>query len=346
MKRAAHLLGFWLWLGFSGGAIVLLFVATPIESYLKGKGMPQVRIDMILSGIALSWVAASFLAARAATRRLPTPRGRWAAHVAGATACAVVFTIFLQAGAGGFGFARAEESSEGRFTFGPYPDEIAIARLKQEGYTGIISLLNPLIPFEAVLLEKERQAVAAAGLSMIEAPMLPWVSSNRESLDKLVQMAFAGAKDGSANSKRYYVHCYLGHHRVELARITLMDAQGIRVQPVDAGLPEEFELGPLTLIGDSIVVGPLPTQEEYFLLRRAGVRHIVSLLNPRTESIWLKADQEAARDLNMELHILPANDPSEGAATAKTIRALHGKVYIHAYLIDERARFVMEKLNR
>ena len=50
--------GLWLWIGFSGGAVVLLLVATPVESVLKEWGC-RGRMDIFLGGIALAWVAGS-----------------------------------------------------------------------------------------------------------------------------------------------------------------------------------------------------------------------------------------------------------------------------------------------
>jgi len=332
MKRMLHIVGYWLWIGFTGGALVLLLVATPIENWLRDHHAPQARIDFAMAGIALAWIFISFIGALIIDRQLRSMRFQLTAHAVGVVLCGAVFSIFLQAGSGVFSSARAEEEQVGRFTFGPYPNEKTCERLKSEGYTGVIALLNSVVPFEAILLEKEKTMTGAAGLTLTEIPMLPWISENRESIDKLKAL-------GATGSGRYYVHCYLGRHRVDLARVTLLGAQGMVVKE-KVEMPERFERDNIYIIDERIIVGPLPTAEEWFhYIGRSGVKHIVSLLNPKTHERWTNEETRAANDLGIDIQFLSV------AEADSFIRSTNETVYVHSYRLDSRTEELTRMLS-
>lgn len=332
VKRLLHIVGYWLWIGFTGGAVVLLLVATPIENFLRDHQTARARIDFAMVAIALSWIIISFIAAWLIDRQLRSVRFQLTAHVAGVVLCGAIFSIFLQAGTGVFSSARAEEEQVGRFLFGPYPDEKTCQRLKSEGYTGVIALLNSVVPFEAVLLEKEKTMTDAAGLTLIEIPMLPWVSENRESIDKLKAL-------GATGKERYYVHCYLGRHRVDLARVTLLEAQGVEVKRT-VRLPDKFERDNIYVIDERIIIGPLPTEEEWFnFIGRSGIRHVVSLLNPKTHQRWADEERRAANDLGLELHFLSVPEANS------FIRSTNEMIYVHSYRLDSRTEELTRMLS-
>ena len=117
-----------------------------------------------------------------------------------------------------------------RFTVGPYPDEVRLSGLREEGYTGIVSLLHPaVIPFEPVLIQRQVDMVREAGLEFHHVPMLPWVSENRMSLEEIEELA--GQEGG-----RYYVHGYFGRYRVHDARLAIekaMPPEGGRLSNTD-----------------------------------------------------------------------------------------------------------------
>ena len=97
------------------------------------------------------------------------------------------------------------------FSVGPYPELDKMYALKGMDYTSIISLLHPaVVPFEPVLLEKERKNAKEAGLEFINIPLLPWISDNNNSIDSLRRFV------RNARGK-YYVHCYLGVDRIAAA---------------------------------------------------------------------------------------------------------------------------------
>ena len=100
----------------------------------------------------------------------------------------------------------------GKFTFGPYPTEKEFIELKKEGYTVVISLLHPFIPFEGKLLDDEKRIINKIGLKLIHIPMLPWISENKEALEKIKELV------AKCKPEQYYVHCYLGQDRINLVK--------------------------------------------------------------------------------------------------------------------------------
>ena len=98
-----------------------------------------------------------------------------------------------------------------RFIFGPYPLEKDFVALENRGVTTIISLLDPSLPYEAILLDQERELARKHGMEVLDFPMA-----------SILGQSFG--KDYVANSKRAaqaaidskgvaYIHCYLGLHR-------------------------------------------------------------------------------------------------------------------------------------
>ncbi len=333
-----HALLTWAWLGFAGGAGVLLLVATPVEQALKTGGATQSRIDIVLGLVAVGWVAASAMLAWVLARRLAGGRFVWLLHAAGVAACAAVFSAFLQAGTGVMArFQGGTQAVGSRFSFGPYPDAERMAGLRAEGYTGVISLLSPVVPFEAVLLGHERAAAAAAGLELVEAPMLPWVSENRAALDRI--RALVGAGTG-----RYYVHCYLGRHRADLARDTIETALGkADASRLASRLPPRFSRGALVRVGPHVVLGPRPAKDEWFPpLVRAGFKRVIALDLENAALIEEERAWAAAYGVALDVY-----DVSTGcAALAAELAAATSPVYVHAFRPDERIGALLTELER
>src|SRR5215210_525248 len=131
-----------------------------------------------------------------------------------------------------------------------------VEEIEDEGYDGIVTLLNPSIPFEKVLLEQELQQGEETGIEVYSYPMLPWVSENEESLAAIKQLV-------AGNEGRYYIHCYLGKHRVELVRRELIGATEDTITVEEEPLKSSLERGQLSAFDqERIVLGPYPTDEE------------------------------------------------------------------------------------
>lgn len=103
-------------------------------------------------------------------------------------------------------------------TIGPYPHEQEMYRLKKDGFTGLVSLLDTRLPQEKALLRLERRIAGQLGLELVSVPVsyLPVESpENRAAADRVQQ--FINDHPGA----KLYMHCYLGRHRVEFVRKNL-----------------------------------------------------------------------------------------------------------------------------
>ena len=99
---------------------------------------------------------------------------------------------------------------------GPYPHYEELQKLKEEYHvTEVISLLNLRLPQEKALYERERGYSEKLGLRSISVPMeyIPVDSeSNKKALGEIVSMIQKNRKG------IFYIHCYLGKHRVTFVK--------------------------------------------------------------------------------------------------------------------------------
>lgn len=103
-----------------------------------------------------------------------------------------------------------------RFIFGPYPVEPDFVALKQQGVTTIISLLDPALPYEAVLLGQEQDLARRYGMRVLNFPM---ASILGQSFGKDYDANSKAAAQAALQSKGVvYLHCYLGLHRAANVR--------------------------------------------------------------------------------------------------------------------------------
>jgi hypothetical protein len=126
---------------------------------------------------------------------------------------------------------RAEPPQQfGMITIGPYPQTDAdYKRIKEGGVKYLVSLLDPQLPYEKPMLEREYKMAAKYGLIVKSFPMFPMDSmlnteilpATREAEKQAVD--FLRNLDGPA-----YMHCYLGVHR----------ALRVRDEVIKAGIPD------------------------------------------------------------------------------------------------------------
>lgn len=108
-------------------------------------------------------------------------------------------------------------------TIGPYPHEQEMQRLKQEGYTVLISLLDTRLPQEKALLTLERSTADRMGMTLINIPIgyLPLESPENSAAANMIGRKIAGLR-----GSRFYLHSYLGSRRVDYVRNKLV-AEGV-----------------------------------------------------------------------------------------------------------------------
>ncbi|MFT4412414.1 hypothetical protein ACLM5H_01010 [Fredinandcohnia humi] len=319
--------------GFAGGGYFLLFLVVPFEQLLVDKGWTQDEIDNLLRYVVYGWVVFGFLISFLYYRFLVRkPARRYLTYgilVFTMINAGVVFYIFTNTNTALISMAKGdiEEVSE-QFTFGPYPDEKAMEQLKEEGYDGIITLLSTTLPFEKQLLDDELINGEKSGISVHSFPMLPWVGDNKESLDGIKTLV------SQDSSKRYYVHCYLGKHRVDMVRQVIMNEIGIKGNEPLTILPSDFERGNVySFNNESIIVGPYPTDEEWFILFRRNVQEIISTLDPNSK--WFQSEKKIAEEQGITLTSMPLDSSDPDATGVRSIveyaRNLTHPVYIHGF---------------
>lgn len=104
---------------------------------------------------------------------------------------------------------------------GPYPVEADFIALKQRGVTTIISLLEPGVPYENVLLEQERERAARYGMTVKNFPMGSILGQKFG--DHYERNSKAAAKAALDADGIAYIHCYLGLHRARNVQLHLAE---------------------------------------------------------------------------------------------------------------------------
>ena len=268
--------------GFAGGGGFLMFLMVPLERLLVRLGWSQVGIDRTLGPMVYGWFVIALVVTliyyhKVVNAKLPRPMLVYGISGASVLVAGLVFFALLDTD---LGVITSRQGSvrqvTARFTFGPYPELSQMQQLKREGYDGVVSVLHPSIPFETVLIAREESNARQAGIPLYHFPMLPWISDNHEA-----ESNFKKLMRGSG--KRYYIHCYLGTHRVSLARQWVLEGQREEgMQAANLLLPATLDRGMLlTYDNKRIVVGPFPSDDEWFLsIVSTGVREVVSILDP------------------------------------------------------------------
>jgi tetratricopeptide (TPR) repeat protein len=103
--------------------------------------------------------------------------------------------------------------TDSKVVLGPYPLEDDFSVLMRNGVTTIVSLLDPRIPYEAVLLERERALARRYSMKVLNFPM---ASILGQALDDDREARVAKAAEAIASEEgKVFLHCYLGIHRAK-----------------------------------------------------------------------------------------------------------------------------------
>lgn len=324
--------------GLAIGAPLLLDGIVPLENWLRQQALSQAEIDSVLMLVLVLAALCVFSAAATAHYVVQGKERRSGLGLVLLLVCALLAARGLQqlSSRGVAVLARSSEFSlqEQRFNFGPYPDETMLREIRRAGILHIITLLNPTIPFEATLLKQEQAAAARFGLTVHSFPMLPWVQGNEQQLEAALQMV------DSLPGESFYVHCYLGKHRVALLQSRLAEQADLGWK--DEPWPASFERGAiLTFDGGRVVTGPQPTEEEWLELRTRQVRLVISLLDESDpeQAERLAEAHSAAKALGMEFSSFsaaPGNEQAVNWLALNLIRGVDQKVYVFDFLAGER----------
>ncbi|WP_217586102.1 hypothetical protein [Lentibacillus saliphilus] len=316
--------------GVGGGILFLLFGVVPIEQSYTDRGWSQYRIDNVMKYYVLGWVVFGFIVSFV-YYRFVVRKERWKTAIvlmlSSIALCGFSLHFFLNTGAGLVQQSQGEVVEGERFTFGPYPEKGDMERIKAQGYDGIITLLSPTLPIEKPLLDKERKNAEAVGMDVFSYPMLPWVGDNTDSIEQIRELV--------ANSdKKYYVHCYLGRHRVDIVKQVINEEGGLDYDVMFLQ-PTTFERGnTYYLPEDQLLLGPYPTDEEWFTrIKRAEVEEVITLL-PNDKTKWIDGAQQVAQEMNMTFTHMPLNsDFTKGdlLEIVNYVKQQDHKIFLHRF---------------
>ena len=104
---------------------------------------------------------------------------------------------------------------------GPYPVQSDFEKLKKNGVTKIISLLDPSVPYEKSLLDQERVVAKKMQMEVVNFPMISILGHKMGA--NYEKNAAAAADEIAASKGKVYVHCYLGIHRAIVVKDLLKD---------------------------------------------------------------------------------------------------------------------------
>ncbi len=331
---------FWSLIGFALGTVTLLGPVRWWATFCRERAFSEGFESGGVVTLILILVAVSFsLSLWASTEWVRSP-----------SILLKLFLPFIVLGAGYYAYSwwinpESMSSSMGEeqvaslnFTFGPYPDEARLRSLKREGYTAVISLLHPaVVPFEPQLIERERTDSAKVGIEMIHLPMLPWVSDNVESLAKLQELA-------EAQTGRYYIHCYLGEDRVNVARRIIETTAGVgailpgtdtRKQIVNKSA---FERGEIYSLDGDVYLTPYPTDEEfgsYFLGGQISTVIVMDEPKPGEDSTRIDTERELLLKFKIGYELVPIGagnyDPAVMLDAVSLAKNAKKPVVVHAY---------------
>lgn len=329
--------------GFFLGTLTLSFPVRWMVNYSTEQGLDKTSQDIYVKSIIGIFVLTTFLLAYFFTKKISQSSGK---------RFALVTFVILIAGASGSLYywmnptkfnkatlsGESEKSGNVEFYFGSYPDEEMLKNLKDKNFTGVISLLHPaVIPFEPKLIEDEKKLCSKVGIPLISAPMLPWVSDNKKSLEEILKLVDAG-------KGKYYVHCYLGVDRANLVKnfiskssskiniVSTLTNTGRKLDTIAS-----FERGKITKLVEKVYLTPFPTDEEYvsFILS-TDINTVVSILNPQNpdDTIWINKEEKLLRFHKINYVNIPFTSnltAEEVESKLSKIVALQKPLVIHAF---------------
>ena len=325
----------WFVIGLFTGTLVLVVAVRGILGVLQKLGWGQSAQNRLLMLVILLFVIGSFMLARRVVRVLyrqaPTFRKVALALLAiPALLSGYAWsnpTRFLS-GLAGTTSSTLTMAGGPHFIFGSYPDADRIRKLKEEGVTAIVSLQSPAVVVEISGIAEERKAAKSEGMQFIEAPMLPWVSDNTESLETIKQLALHG-------TGTYYVHCGLGRDRVNIAKRVIesvMPQAATRVAAANTlkeaisfeRRTEPFEHGmPMKIMPGAWVVPSLNKAEFYGFILQGQPGHVVIAMNPAdtAQAAWLATAERDLKQYAVAYTLIPYPSGKD-TSTAKVVSAV------------------------
>ena len=353
MKKWGLLLVLWGCWGFALGTVLLLGPVRKTVDYARSQNWSETQEKLVVLCFILALAVVSFLLARWSSKTLMSadkPRSAKLTHgaVPILAAFAALFVLMNPS------LVNADTSTQTnlstQFTIGPYPDEEKIDQLEDGGFTAIVSLLHPaVVPFEPKLLSEEREIAKKNGLEMISIPMLPWVSDNTASIDSFRK--FIRTAKG-----KYYIHCYLGKDRVNVAR-RMIEQENATALNFEKSLGhrsidsiKQFERGTIYKLAEQVYLSPMPTKEEYIgYVIATDFKQVVSLSDPAEPEARTSNANEAkllaSYQVDYKVFNVPANASEQRIQQIiDSVKHLPKPVLVHSFKTDQPIAQIFLKL--
>ena len=344
MKKWLAILGLWLSWGFALGTVLLLGPVRKSVDYARNNDWGDRKENLTVFFFMALLAVVSFLLARYSAKTILSPEKKSSAKLLHAgipviAAIAAVIVLMNPSLVNADGSARSELNAQ--FTIGPYPDPDKMKELKNEGFTALVTLLHPaVVPFEPKLLAEEQENAKKLNMEAISIPMLPWVSDNLAAIDTFRNLVKTG-------KGKYYIHCYLGKDRVNVAR-RIIEQENVAALDMEKGLAhrnidsmQSFERGIIYKLGDGNYLSPMPTKEEYVgYVVATQFKQVVALSDPAEPETKTSNEQEAGwlakYGILYKVFQIPATaDNARMKQVADSIRQMPGPVFIHSFRSDD-----------
>jgi hypothetical protein len=143
---------------------------------------------------------------------------------------------------------------------------------------------------------------------------------------------------------------YVVGSRTETWALELDKAMGGHEALVVSPLGQDtFARGPLIRVNDQVVLGPYPTDAEVEVLKRAGVRAVVSLLDD-DQAEWIEKEERWARENHFVFKRFPLR---QGEVTRGKLEDISvylfnqpGLTYVHTFRTDNTLRELQRTMRR
>lgn len=236
-------------------------------------------------------------------------------------------------------------SHNGNYIGGSYPDSEKIASLRLQGYTGIISLLDPIVlPQEPILIQQESDAATEYNMPVIRIPMLPGGITNLQA-EKMIRELVR-----TSDNKKYYVHAYYGSDRVKQF-IDIVNSSDSGVNKKKTNNPQtqinknvSLSRGGYEYIDNHLVIAPKPTDTEFSTIFnntpnqyiKIPIKYVISV-NPDDRPSDNKSLSTLLKSNHIEFIWLPISrypyDPAKVLDIANQIKKLDGGVFVYSYFM-------------
>lgn len=351
MKKLITITVLWFLWGFSLGTFILLGPLRTAVDYARANNWPGWQENLIVFAFIALLIVVSFGIAYFSSNIINSEaaKGKKAALIV-VPFITVIISISLFFNPDLINKKDQEIKISDGFTTGPYPTKEKLIELHAQGYTTIISLLHPaVVPFEPKLLAEEQANAEKVGIKVISIPLLPWITDNEEAIASLRKLV--------RNAKgRYYVHCYLGRDRVNVAKLVILQESKHQIvdeqkqKPLSLDSIASFEQGAIYKLAGNTYLTPMPTKEEYFgYIIAAGYKNVITLIDlsdPESkESIqkeekWLAPYKIALKVFDIRNSISETNMK----LIVDSVRTIKQPMVIHVFRSDSKESKLFMKL--